>query len=60
MGRADTEADVAGRIDWSMVSVDSASCRAHQHAGGAPRCDKRACVFHGTVTAASIRLWIKP
>ncbi|WP_096215222.1 IS5 family transposase [Streptomyces sp. 2323.1] len=26
------DADAAGRIDWSMVSVDSASCRAHQHA----------------------------
>ncbi|GHB70165.1 hypothetical protein GCM10010377_71100 [Streptomyces viridiviolaceus] len=29
------DADKAGRIDWSMVSVDSTSCRAHQHAGGA-------------------------
>jgi transposase len=26
----------------------------------ATRYDKRAYVFHGTVTAASIRLWIKP
>ena len=24
-----------GLIDWSMVSVDSTSCRAHQHAAGA-------------------------
>lgn len=31
------DADAQGRIDWSMVSVDSTSCRAHQHAGGAPR-----------------------
>ncbi|MFH0246283.1 IS5 family transposase [Streptomyces sp. HK10] len=29
------EADAEGRIDWSMVSVDSTSCRAHQHAAGA-------------------------
>ncbi|MFK0238021.1 IS5 family transposase [Streptomyces vinaceus] len=30
-----TDADAEGRIDWSMVSVDSTSCRAHQHAAGA-------------------------
>jgi transposase len=29
------EADLVGRIDWSMVGVDSTSCRAHQHAAGA-------------------------
>ncbi|WTX20419.1 IS5 family transposase [Streptomyces sp. NBC_00656] len=29
------DADEDGRIDWSMVSVDSTSCRAHQHAAGA-------------------------
>ncbi|MFE6132584.1 IS5 family transposase [Streptomyces sp. NPDC056437] len=29
------DADKDGRIDWSMVSVDSTSCRAHQHAAGA-------------------------
>ncbi|MFD9369875.1 IS5 family transposase [Streptomyces sp. NPDC060020] len=29
------DADAGGRIDWSMVSVDSTSCRAHQHAAGA-------------------------
>ncbi|WP_435246920.1 IS5 family transposase, partial [Streptomyces sp. NRRL F-5630] len=29
------DADLAGRIDWSMVGVDSTSCRAHQHAAGA-------------------------
>jgi transposase len=28
---------LAGRIDWSMVGVDSTSCRAHQHAAGARR-----------------------
>ncbi|WUH20597.1 IS5 family transposase [Streptomyces sp. NBC_00448] len=32
-----TDADAHGRVDWSMVSVDSTSCRAHQHAAGAPR-----------------------
>ncbi len=31
------DADAHGRVDWSMVSVDSTSCRAHQHAAGAPR-----------------------
>ncbi|MGW3397842.1 IS5 family transposase [Streptomyces hydrogenans] len=31
------DADGRGRIDWSMVSVDSTSCRAHQHAAGASR-----------------------
>ncbi|MFF4020995.1 IS5 family transposase [Streptomyces sp. NPDC001843] len=31
------DADAEGRIDWSMVSVDSTSCRAHQHAAGAPK-----------------------
>ncbi|MFC8495143.1 IS5 family transposase [Streptomyces sp. NPDC057235] len=30
-------ADAAGRIDWSVVSVDSTVCRAHQHAAGAHR-----------------------
>jgi transposase len=29
------QADADGRIDWSMVSVDSTVCRAHQHAAGA-------------------------
>lgn len=29
------DADAEGRIDWSMVSVDSTSCRAHQPAAGA-------------------------
>ncbi|MFE4994068.1 IS5 family transposase [Streptomyces mirabilis] len=29
------DADAVGRIDWSMGSVDSTSCRAHQHAAGA-------------------------
>ncbi|MFF7816449.1 IS5 family transposase [Streptomyces sp. NPDC007945] len=31
--QADT--DMAGRLDWSMVGVDSTTCRAHQHAAGA-------------------------
>ncbi|MFD7836199.1 IS5 family transposase [Streptomyces sp. NPDC059761] len=31
------DADARGQIDWSTVSVDSTSCRAHQHAAGAPR-----------------------
>ncbi|SEF56041.1 Transposase [Actinacidiphila yanglinensis] len=95
------DAGARGRIDWRMVSVDSTSCRAHQHApkdqranrrrrgsrGGQPagfdkerykrrnevertinrlkhfrvvatRYGKRAHVFHGTVTVASIRLWL--
>ncbi|MCQ8774812.1 IS5 family transposase [Streptomyces telluris] len=30
------DADAEGRIDWSVVSVDSTVCRAHQHATGAP------------------------
>lgn len=29
------DADAEGRIDWSMVRVDSTVCRAHQHAVGA-------------------------
>ncbi len=29
------DADATGCIDWSMVSVDSTSCRAHQNAAGA-------------------------
>ncbi|MFF8382115.1 IS5 family transposase [Streptomyces kanasensis] len=29
------DADVERRIDWSVVSVDSTVCRAHQHAAGA-------------------------
>lgn len=93
-------ADVEGRIDWSVISVDSTSCRAYQHAAGgrttpprprAPgrsqsasprrgtrafpgrpdeqdsrisgrdqRYDKRAYVFHGIVTVAAIRLWLRP
>ncbi|MFJ9809406.1 IS5 family transposase [Streptomyces sp. NPDC101158] len=39
------DADLAGRIDWSMMSVDSTSCRPHQHAVGArkkkPRVPKK-------------------
>lgn len=31
------DADAQGRVDWSMVSVDSTSRRAHQHAAGVPR-----------------------
>lgn len=31
------DADAEGRIDWSMVSVDSTTCRAHQHAAGPRR-----------------------
>ncbi|MFG2258848.1 IS5 family transposase [Streptomyces mirabilis] len=29
------DADTEGRIDWSLVGVDSTVCRAHQHAAGA-------------------------
>ncbi|MEU1073509.1 MULTISPECIES: IS5 family transposase [unclassified Streptomyces] len=32
-----TDADAEGRIDWSVVSVDSTVCRVHQHAAGARR-----------------------
>jgi transposase len=39
------DADLAGRINWSMVGVDSTSCQAHQHAAGArktrPRIPKK-------------------
>ncbi|MFJ4704918.1 IS5 family transposase [Streptomyces anulatus] len=39
------DADLAGRIDWGMVGVDSTSCRAHQRAAGArktrPRVPKK-------------------
>ncbi|MFI6423243.1 IS5 family transposase [Streptomyces sp. NPDC050842] len=35
------DADLGGRIDWSMVGVDSTSCRAHQHAAGAPKATPR-------------------
>ncbi|WP_128980922.1 IS5 family transposase [Streptomyces roseicoloratus] len=39
------DADLAGRLDWGMVGVDSTSCRAHQHAAGArksrPRIPKK-------------------
>ncbi|MFF8457964.1 IS5 family transposase [Streptomyces albidoflavus] len=35
------DADLAGRIDWSMVGVDSTSCRAHQHAAGARKTRSR-------------------
>ncbi|MFJ4525556.1 IS5 family transposase [Streptomyces sp. NPDC088810] len=31
------DADAHGRIDWFMVSVDSTTCRAHQHAAGASK-----------------------
>ncbi|WP_079149900.1 IS5 family transposase [Streptomyces agglomeratus] len=31
------DADAEARIDWSVVSVDSTVCRAHQHAAGARR-----------------------
>ncbi|MEU9484562.1 IS5 family transposase [Streptomyces decoyicus] len=35
------DADAEGRIDWSMVSVDSTCCRAHQHAAGARTAEPR-------------------
>ncbi|MEU9000460.1 IS5 family transposase [Streptomyces sp. NPDC048551] len=45
LGALQADADLAGRLDWSMVSVDSTSCRAHQHAAGArkkaPRVPKK-------------------
>ncbi|MFP8906580.1 IS5 family transposase [Streptomyces atacamensis] len=41
------DADAEGRIDWSMVSVDSTSCRAHQHASGARRTAPRVPGRHG-------------
>ncbi|GAA2439335.1 hypothetical protein GCM10010405_23350 [Streptomyces macrosporus] len=28
------DADAEGLTDWGVVSVDSTSCRAHQHAAG--------------------------
>ncbi|MFD8979608.1 IS5 family transposase [Streptomyces sp. NPDC059564] len=31
------DADAEGRIDWSIVGVDSTVCRVHQHAAGAPK-----------------------
>lgn len=34
-GAVQADADAEGRIDWSMVSVDSTTCRAHQHAASA-------------------------
>lgn len=27
-------------MDWSMIGIDSTSCRAHQHAAGAARLDR--------------------
>ncbi|MEV0557757.1 IS5 family transposase [Streptomyces sp. NPDC050597] len=35
LGTVQGDADVQKRIDWSVVSVDSTVCRAHQHAAGA-------------------------
>ncbi len=29
------DADAEGRADWNIVTVDSTTCRAHQHAAGA-------------------------
>ncbi len=37
--QADT--DLAGRLDWNMVGVDSTTCRAHQHADGARKAAPR-------------------
>ncbi|MFJ8567551.1 IS5 family transposase [Streptomyces sp. NPDC093514] len=37
--QADT--DLGGRLDWSMVGVDSITCRAHQHAAGARKAAPR-------------------
>ncbi|MFB7053376.1 IS5 family transposase [Streptomyces vinaceus] len=35
------DTDLAGRFDWSMVGVDSTTCRAHQHAAGARKTTPR-------------------
>ncbi|MDX2403886.1 IS5 family transposase [Streptomyces microflavus] len=35
------EADPAGKLDWTMVGVDSTTCRAHQHAAGARKSTPR-------------------
>lgn len=37
MRAVQADADLAGRIDWSMVGVGSRSCRAHQRAAGTAR-----------------------
>jgi hypothetical protein len=36
------DADLAGRIDWSMISVDSTSWDAYEHAAGARK--KKPCL----------------
>ncbi|MFE1347777.1 IS5 family transposase [Streptomyces sp. NPDC058757] len=41
------DADAGGRIDWSTVSVDSTTCRAHQHAAGASPVPRRSQVGAG-------------
>lgn len=35
------EADLAGKLDWTMVGVDSTTCRTHQHAAGARKTTPR-------------------
>ncbi|GGV29498.1 hypothetical protein GCM10010260_82530 [Streptomyces filipinensis] len=45
--------------DRLAPAEDSTVCRAHQHADVATRFDKRAYVFHGTVTVTAIGLWLR-
>lgn len=56
------DADAEGRIDWSLVSVDSTSCRVHQHAAGAHRRPPR--IYQDGAAArlstARTRLWVVP
>ncbi|MER5482016.1 IS5 family transposase [Streptomyces sp. NPDC002812] len=40
------DADAEGRVDWSMVGIDSTTCRAHQHASGARRRPPRSLKKH--------------
>ncbi|KUM86690.1 transposase [Streptomyces cellostaticus] len=40
--------------------VERLISRLKLHRAVATRCDKRAYIFHGTVTGAAIRLWLKP
>ncbi len=55
------DADAEGRLDWSMVSVDSTACRAHQHAAGARRTTPRVPgKGRRPATTAPMRHWDAP
>lgn len=62
MGRGDSTHVEWARLKLHLPKSEKHGSRwvSHRRVAVATRFDKRAYVFHGTVTLASIRLWLRP